>query len=288
MKKQKSNKSKMGFSLIELSIVILVIGILVIGITKGGAIMSKAKIGSARALTNSSPVLQIADVVAWYETSLESSFPAANAFDQTAIDTWSDNSKSSTPNDATGSLTARPLYQESALNSLPTVRFDGVNDLLSFNAIPTNQKDYTIFVVETRRAATSGTAGRFLGLGVNNYGYASATTITGVPATATQTVPAFVAGAFIPRIITILSGPVTSSTRGVFMNGGAGSTPAVTAFDPLITSTATGTIGAANANFYTGDISEVIIYSRALKLDERNDIQTYLGKKYGITVTTSS
>ena len=101
MKKQKLSKNKMGFSLIELSIVILVIGILVIGITKGGALVTKAKLSSARALTQGSPVLQISDLLVWYEPVLETSFAEVDAFDGATLSGgWIDNnpSKSSVNN----------------------------------------------------------------------------------------------------------------------------------------------------------------------------------------------
>ncbi len=291
----------MGFSLIELSIVILVIGILVIGITKGSAIMTKAKIGSARALTNGSPVLQISDLFVWYEPVLDSSFPASNAFEGTTITSWNDNNPSKSSQNNAATVVGAPTYRESSINSLPVVRFPGGTSSLGFNSLGLNQKDYTIFVVEQRTSATSATVGRFLNLGgtsgSNALGYATATTIT-MPGSGTQTVTAYASP--IPRIITFLSNSTAyaansgASTKGVFINGGAGNIAggaSAQSADTLITANATGYIGrdtSATASYYVGDISEIIIFTRALKLDERNDIQNYLSKKYGIKVTQSS
>lgn len=291
----------MGFSLIELSIVILVIGILVVGITKGGAIMTKARIGSAKALTSSSPVAIISDLVAWYEPVLESSFNAAQAVDGTTLAflngaAWFDNSPYKA-NNVTAVAGAGVTYRESSINSLPAVKFVGGASSLTFNSSPLNQKDYTIFVVEQRLATGSSTVGRFLSLGgANNLGYATDTTIT-MPGSGSYTVPVY--SKATPRIITFLSNSATftnvvSPSKGVFINGGNGNITGATVTttqtgDSLITATSTGYIGRDNsASFYNGEIAEVIIYNRALKVDERNDIQNYLSKKYGIKVTISA
>jgi len=281
----------MGFSLIELSIVILVIGILVVGITKGGAIMAKARIGSAKALTSSSPVAIIPDLVAWYEPVLESSFNAAQAVDGSALAVsngaaWFDNSpyKANNVTAVAGPVT----YKESSINSLPAVKFAGGTSSLTFNSSPLNQKDYTVFVVEQRLATGSATVGRFLSLGgANNFGYATDTTIT-MPGSGSYNVPVY--SKATPRIITFLSSlTVMTATKGVFINGGNGSLAASFAGDSLLTATPIGYIGRdSSTSFYNGEIAEIIIYNRALKVDERNDIQNYLSKKYGIKVTTSA
>jgi prepilin-type N-terminal cleavage/methylation domain-containing protein len=127
-------KLKLGFSLIELSIVILVIGILVIGITQGSRIMREAKLKSARALTSSSPVNSISNVVFWVDSVSEKSFDA-NVADGSAIATWYDlNPQANIPNNAIGS--GLPTYTNNAVNGLPVVRFeddDGSNDFLTFD-----------------------------------------------------------------------------------------------------------------------------------------------------------
>ncbi|MCE3254606.1 MAG: hypothetical protein K0R25_100 [Rickettsiaceae bacterium] len=298
MKKQ-SNK-KMGFSLIELSVVILVIGILVIGITKGTSIISKARITSARSATNSSPAATTPDMVAWYEASLASSFNTTtlNGGDGTALSTsnsaiaWIDNSplkgnNASTPSSGTPSA----KYQENIINGLPAVRFNGAaTAVLSFNGSALARADYTVFVVEQREAETS-TSGRFLGFGSNAIGYSSNLAITmpaGSSSTTSQAVTAFVK--VTPRILTFVSSGtlLPSVTKGVFINGGAGSVAANGTVDSALTNTSTSTIGSAGSNYYTGSIAEIIIYSRTLTLTERNEIQDYLSKKYAIRTTISS
>ena len=43
-------------------------------------------------------------------------------------------------------------------------------------------------------------------------------------------------------------------------------------------------IQAAYDRFYKGDIAEIIFFARALKTEERQSVETYLGKKWGIVV----
>jgi len=297
MKKQNIIKKKMGFSLLELSIVIIVIGLLVLGITKGSVIIAKAKIASAKALTNSSPAAITPDLVAWYEPVLDSSFNSAQVINGTTLTnanggSWFDNSplKGNNATTVTGAIT----YRDSVINNLPAVRFGG-SMTLAFNSSSLNQKDYTVFVVEQRGVATSGTVGRFLSLGglattPNSIGYSGALAI-GDSNGGSSSVPGYVVNS--PVISTFLASNITggasNTTRSVFVNGAVGST--VGTNGSVITATASGLIGAdiaTTASSYNGDIAEIIIYNRALKASERNDIQGYLSKKYGIKVTTST
>jgi len=277
MKTQQFNKKRMGFSLIELSIVILVIGILVLGITKGSLVINKAKLGSARSLTSSSPVPLISDLVAWYEPTLDTSFsPSTFAGGGGTLTNWNDNSPSRSNNTGIGTA---PTYNESAINNLPALTF-AAGQTLTFDSLPLNGKYYTVFVVE-RRGPTAST-GALVNLGGGAIlGYTTDITIGDSIATASSAVvPAFSTTNFVPRISTFLS---DSTNKRVFVNGTVGANLGTAGTGT--TATASGIIGNAN---YVGNISEVIIYNRSLTASERNDIQAYLSKKYAITVTTSS
>ncbi|MFT7098509.1 MAG: Tfp pilus assembly major pilin PilA [Rickettsiales bacterium] len=291
MKKQITQK-KMGFSLIELSIVILVIGLLVLGITKGSSIITKAKIGSAKSLTKGSPVALTDNLVAWYEPTLTTSFTQEEAFDGEDLTVaggavWFDNSPSRASN-ATAIIGTAPKYTESSTNSLPAVRF--VAGALSFNSISLNQHQYTVFVVERR----SGAVGDFLQLGLNSdavpvpnsFGYSTGILLgsgTGAGKTGAGAVAAF--GSQVSRISTFVSDP---TSKRLYINGeiGAGTNSGV-GTAALLEANKVGLLGSSGA-VYVGDISEVIIFNRGLQIDERNDIQDYLSKKYSINVTDSA
>jgi len=283
MKTQQLNKKRMGFSLIELSIVILVIGILVLGITKGSLVINKAKLGSAKSLTSSAPVPLISDLVAWYEPTLDTSFAPSDISQGTSLTAWNDNSPYKSNNTGVGATI--PTYNASAINNLPAVTF-AAGATLTFNSLPLNGKYYTVFVVERRGAATA--TSTLVNLGSDSattgaiLGYMTDTTIGDSAPTTTDssaTVAAYNANSLVPRISTFLS---DSTTTKVFVNGTVGS---ATGSAPSTTINAAGVIGSAN---YVGNISEVIIYNRTLSVDDRNAIQNYLSKKYGITVTISA
>ncbi len=267
------NKSKLGFSLIELSVVILVIGLLVIGVTKGRAIMTASKVSSAKTLTQNSPVTLISDLVVWYEPVLGSSFnnTVSDLWSTTALTnanggSWFNNSPYKGNNAIIGTA---PDYHESVINNLPAIRFTS-GDTLTFKSLTLNQRYYTIFVVEQRRAAT----GTLVDLGGNVLSY-STNILLGDATVGGSAVTAYATPT--PRIDTFIS---DATTKRSYINGTVG---AITGTAGLITATDSGVIGTS----FTGDIAEVIIFNRDLKLSERNDIQEYLGKKYDIGVTDS-
>ncbi len=115
-------KFKSAFSLIELSVVILVIGILVVGITTGSRIISEAKIKSARALTKSSPVNSINDLVLWNDSISEDSFSNSSTIeDGTTVNTWQSlNPQTATKNNLIGAA----IYLKKGINGLPTMQFN--------------------------------------------------------------------------------------------------------------------------------------------------------------------
>ena len=273
MKKQKFNLNRMGFSLIELSVVILVIGLLVVGITKGGLIISKARLGSAKSLTSSSPVALTSDLVTWYESSLNTSFAVTEANEGTAIASGWNNNSPYDGNNALASTSNDPKYRESVINSIPSVQFLAA-DTLTFDSLSMNQKYYTVFVVDRRDAAT----GTLVDLGGNLLNY-STDVLLGSASVGSGTVLAYDSDRLVPRISTFLS---DSTSKRVFINGTVGATTATAA---LSVATNSGVIG---GDSYAGHISEIIIYNRGLSASERNDIQDYLSKKYSIKVTTSS
>ncbi len=277
-------KNKLAFSLIELSVVILIIGILIIGITKSSRIISQTKISSAKSLSTSSPVTTTPDLVVWYETSLPSSFSSTDTIDGKVVSgSWFNNSQSKDNNTTT--ITGNPTYYQSVINNLPAIRFDGASGF-NFDANPMTGKYYTVFVVEQRRS--SGSSNRILSLGtVSAPGYVTNTSIDAPYISVAAPVPAYNSNGLIPRILTFMTGSTSGSTRGIFINGGTGSVPAVTASDSVISTIGIGRIGQGLGTFYTGDIAEVIIFNRTLTLSERNSIQGYLGQKYAIKVTPS-
>ena len=308
--------NKKAFSLIELSIVILIIGILVAGVTQSSRLVSAMKLSSARSMTMNSPVPAIKDIYSWHETCLDTSFDVAEASDGTNITNWYDQN----PQIASGkldfkqiTLAAKPLYKTYAINSLPAIYFDG-NDSMNTNiatASVLGSKSATLFFVfKPRTALQQGflisqpyttcanniEIGHTTGnLSSGNFGVHSGCN------KATVTGPNII-GNNNPIIISMvfLSAPLTSGVTSnikIFKNGGNELTLYADAGG--YNSSLGGSYALENYSlymgsrfdwrttlnaYYSGLIGEVIIFSRSLRAEERQDVEKYLGKKWGIAV----
>lgn len=303
-------KKPSAFSLIELSIVVLIIGILIAGITQSSRMVKQAKLRAARVLTKASPVSGISDLMVWYETSLETSFDTSVQTEGGIVTTWYDNNPQSTSKiNATTTLTVGstswtacdnsngPTFRESVFNSgIPAVRFDGTNDCLNFNGTELVGNSYTIFVVEQRRASssyyffggtTTGTTNANL-----HFGYATPTYMRLGHYNVNldySSIPSY--SSPIPRIHT--GRLLASSSRDYWLNGGttADATNATTNYISVLVSNAGSALGrnvdgvSATTRYFNGDLAEIIIYTRALSTEERQAVETYLSKKYTVTIS---
>ncbi len=305
----KSNKK--AFSIIELSIVILIVGVIIAGIVKTSAIYNKYKIKTAASITNSSPVNSIDGLVAWYETSLDSSFEdeeAQNFDDLTSaektlgmgyIQTWKDNSANgeAKQNATQSTLANRPSYRHDCIRGLPCLRFDGTDDHLDIpSAVNLDGDEYTIFVVDKKDS--SGTE-PYLFLGPDSassdddaiaLGYQSSSTFLFSHGSTTNyytitdsddDLPRFhvFVGAFNNSLLSVYvshSNIIDSGYSTLVDNG----TPAFTS----ISGSAAFRIGSGyngiTETFFKGNIAEIIIFDRALKADERESVEEYLKDKY--------
>lgn len=288
----KSLKNRKAFSLIELSLVILIIGILIVGIVHSSNLISKFRLNSARSLTQNSPVNSIGDIVLWYETTME------NAFDENVVETgdlistWHDlNIQKMLKNDATQSAVLdKPSYQEDCINSLPCVRFGESNNntYLSFNGLSLIGSNYSLVFVEKRTSNRA--ANYFLGgtgaQTTNNklaFGYelSNKLRIGHIGNASEATVPSFSLPSAVLHITTFSQ----TNGRDYYRNGVDTAFPVVSGSEmvPLV-GYPSAVIGLSDliSKFYIGDIGEVIIFNRALKVEERVAIEEYLMNKWGI------
>jgi prepilin-type N-terminal cleavage/methylation domain-containing protein len=141
----KKSLKKNAFSLIELSIVILIIGILVAGVTSSSRLLKQMKLTSARSMTLSSPVSSITQLVAWFETSLDSSFDTSLS-NNDKVAKWIDiNPQSSYKYQFVSTdPTYQPTYSDSGINGLPSLIFNTSHMFLYNFQIGAN---YTFFYV---------------------------------------------------------------------------------------------------------------------------------------------
>jgi prepilin-type N-terminal cleavage/methylation domain-containing protein len=309
-------KLKRAFSLIELSIVTLVIGILIAGGMQGTSLYVKMKLAAARSITQSSPANGVADLVLWLDTTSEAAFPT-NIEDQNPVSTWNDtNPQQINKSNATASGTARPLYVANAINGLPALKCDGIDDLISVTAdtnyhpiaAPSNTNNFTIFVVAYPDAVihqidaqtnnvgdVNGTAGQKYILGAAHGGiiYGGTDIVGAGISLGTNGVSVYEHGANYMAPLAVyngsngLSAPVIitlnykNKTPTIFINGTSvqvGLTSLKNSVFPPV-QFCSGMYGA-----FSGKIGEIIIYGKLIPAAKRAQIEKYLGKKWGIKV----
>ena len=312
----KINKRK-AFSLIELSIVILIIGILVAGVTQSSRLVSRMKLLSVRSLTMNAPVYSIKDLYLWYDSVMEASFNEAEASNGSQISAWYDlNPLSPTDklNVVQTDVNRKPIYVSNGINGLPAVYFNGVYFLRSQNNVTPffSTGSATLFMVFIPDEITGQ---RFMwmypiancaknaeiGIGVANIvagnfgvhaGCGIGTITNGNVVIKSE-----------PTIISLvfLSSPLNPGTLAnikIYKNGGGeqglvgsggsytqnmGGAYGSSQVPLLIGLRDDNNNGGYNSGF-VGDMGEIIAYSRSLSTEERQSIEKYLGKKWGIKV----
>ncbi len=196
----------------------------------------------------------------------------------------------------------RPTYQTNELNSLPVVRFDGVDDGM-VSTVSFSQNMLTMFVVGMKSGAGDPGANqysRFASIlkngNLSTFDYGDTSGWTGIGITtdlAFATPPAQFTYRNSSLITTLPAGNYGDwAVMAAILNG----SNVLLARDGI---TAAGTTSAApidsdrvwigdneraTDSLLNGDIAEVIVYDSALSTTDRQNVETYLGAKYGITV----
>lgn len=222
-------------------------------------------------------------LAAWYDFTNA----AYLTLSSTAITQALDRSGNGNNTDIQGTGTARPTFTASQVNGLPAAVFDGGDQLaLPQAVIDLVNSANTIFVV-TKRASEDATTDIVFSLGT---GTTNKTFII-YAATAGRIEYRSNAGAGGNAITTghtntdfnIIKGRRSGTTQAISINGGTEVTGGTG--DDGGTADA-GLIGnSLNGLFLTGSIAEIIMYNRSLSAAESTQVELYLSRKYGITLT---
>ncbi|MES2961327.1 MAG: LamG-like jellyroll fold domain-containing protein [Pseudomonadota bacterium] len=285
---------KKAFTLTELSIVVLVIGVLITGITQGSGMIKTARLANARSMTSRSPTLDISGLTAWYEPTLKSSFKDSESIDASQTTEWRDNSPGSivlTKNKLSRSAGSDVVYKESGINNLPTLLFSGASsaNIALANFYQGTSLQNTIFLVFRPLFATSSTAITLLDSSSSNSTSSVSIKSTAVnlnAGTSADTGTGTNAASFANGNDYIVAAYFNSSSSQVFVNNAATSAGSAT-INPNTNQLGGLTIGTnkSGTSGFNGYISEIIVFNRPLKLQERKDVMSYLSKKYKISVT---
>jgi len=208
------------------------------------------------------------------------------------VSTWTD--QTSTPLVASqGTDANRAVFEATGLNGHPTLDFDGVNDEYTIpdNADLDISSSFTMYIVCQPELFDLRTM--FSKNQTNSYVWSVDTggkqrfQSSGTPAgihDVSSIGPATIAASesVILEIHYLLSGAseVNFTKNGLSM--GTVSSPA----NSIFASSIQAFLGSgAGINFFSGKISQVLLYKRLLTTEERNQVGTYLGARYGIPWT---
>ncbi|MBA3583412.1 MAG: hypothetical protein H0W36_02585 [Gemmatimonadetes bacterium] len=180
---------------------------------------------------------------------------------------------------------ARPLYRTAGVNGKPHLTFDGIDDSLASAAFSL-PAEYTVFAVARASDTTaihglvnaddtSGTRQlqfRFNGTVAELITFNAA---NGVVADATSATP---------TSYTVLAGVARALDCEIYSNGSSNGLSSRTAGAAKTSPLRLGHAAVGGGGFLNGAQAEVLFYGRALTTAERNQVTSYLGSKYGITV----
>jgi hypothetical protein len=223
---------------------------------------------------------------------------AGTVLNGSAVPTWNDGSGHN--RHATQLLHVfQPVLRDAAVNGLPALRFDGVNDFQTLLLPVNGLTGMSVFLVTANRSNQTGGASRGdnAALFWNSSGAWGAVYLSpfqssvnlrfGTGQTSNNLLyarPATIGAAFT-MTASIKSGTVDSLFVGgelVLRQTGRLSTIALTR------DVANVARGANDGTFFAGDIAEVIVYTRALSTQERLSVERYLAEKYGLAGGTPS
>jgi Tfp pilus assembly protein PilE len=273
---------KTAFSLLELSIILAIIAILSAGIMQSSSMIKASRLANARAFTVNSPAAKIEGLIAWYETSLQYSFKAGENIDAAQITEWHDinpESVAADRNKLTKSASSGVVYVDDGINKIPSLQFDGSSKISLTKFFQGSLKQSTIFIV-AEPMTISGTI-VILDSDTTNSTNAVGLKTTAINLNASSSVnfsntispgDTYIVAAYFNGSAS--SASLNSQTMASTQNAGTNELAGVTI----------GTNKSGGSGIY-GLISEVIIFNRPLKIQERIEILTYLSKKYKITIS---
>ena len=241
--------------------------------------VSKSRLAAARTMATSSPINGIKDTALWLETSLDKGFNPSEDEDGATVTAWYDQQNSGTPKTSVVAVNGGPTYANT-INRVHAVEFgkNGSTGYLKFDASFLNNTDYTIMILEKRKAAGANLFLKSID-GSNNddnklkLGYSNDNTVVHSQNNTSYTfdsqVVSYADSTDKPRLFTF----VQSSTTGkrTYING------SLAAQDATNTAQLSGITSIGLGKDYTG---EIVIFTRALKTEELQSVQDYGSKKW--------
>ena len=315
--KMKNKNSKKAFSLVEISIVILIIGLLIAGISKAGDMIFDVSLKSASSLTKGAKVGRMPGLALWLETTTSESILEKERYDTNVISIWRDiNPQSSSK--FIFKKAGSPTYVEKGQNNLPAVgSLSADNYFLPYtsetsstvaayqaNQIFSSGALLTIFMVLKPKAIAADllsfcpystganldactTAAKYIGLGLTASGNVVFSTVGGTAAAAATSAITSTNSYTLKNLIVVSAIKDATDNLKLAVNGVSAAT-AVSSTNKLMTSSFNGTFRVGGFNATDVEIQEIIVFASALSDADRLVVETYLGKKYNVTMTKTA
>ncbi len=302
---------RLAFSLIEISVVMLILGILIAGISQGIDLYEDIKIATTQNITKKSIVGRISDLVGWWETSLDESFDKNAKYEGAEIVKWLDiNPQSVNKFLLISNSNSRPTIKMKGINGLPSIEFDYNGSTEKCKYFYNNDfnlsSEQTFFIVFNQKYLDVG-GGMLIGtskidalasphlLVIQTNSTASRklrySVTTGISADVVAN--SFYSDENINENNDYVVGIVKNISQGYYqaqINKTVKKLDVVGIEERLINrhriliGTYSGTCSAAAGTLrqFYGQISELIIYGKALQIKEYDEVMKYLFKKYNI------
>ena len=184
----------------------------------------------------------------------------------------------------------QPTVVPKALNGHAVVRFDGQDNMLTTNIdiSPARMPEATVFAVFTSQTDSTnplrklygddnGGYGRAAGLDTRGDGGKNYTVFTGNGASGYFALKA--------NETCLTTDQFTKSDFSGWVNGKPALTKVPAAWEDALPNLYLGGTGTSYHEPWQGDLAEIVVYARVLTDQERMQVEDYLGKKYGLTIT---
>ena len=211
--------------------------------------------------------------------------------DGETITTWND--ESGQANDVTqATASKRPIYKTGILNGQPVLRFDGADDILGNTSYPDPGSEVTIFIVGAIRGAGDDSQGLCeIHPGSNWDGFhvyiSAGNVIFRTRDTSDASQPQIGTGGDLrDDVFRIFTGyAVAADAVYIAVDSGTPSQSLGTFVENTNTQTDI-TVGGVRVAGWSleGDMAEFIVYHSLLSAVDRQQVETYLSNKYGISI----
>ncbi|MBU6140052.1 MAG: hypothetical protein KGP29_00645 [Proteobacteria bacterium] len=143
-----TTKPRSGFSIFEISITLLLIALIAAGALSASRVVSYMILNTAREDTEESAIKYMRrDVIVWFDSTSEKSFIDSEVKNGSRISTWYETKPISTIPAAAiqNDPDKQPTYAATAINGLPALKFDGIDDSMSITAASYVTSDAPLF-----------------------------------------------------------------------------------------------------------------------------------------------